>query len=115
MNINKDAEWHRVIANITSWLRDPTWRDVDKPEPPTVESTLSALRFITECWQTDKEIPTRIIPNGDGGLSMSYNTEPDCLERYKFRETPYMHETYEFHRDGGMEKDCGVELKPETA
>jgi hypothetical protein len=66
VNVWQDDAWSRNLRKVQGWLRDPPILE-DGETPPTAPAIDICIRIFAS-QQTRMPAPTRVIPNGEGGL-----------------------------------------------
>ncbi|GMU82709.1 MAG: hypothetical protein IT450_15500 [Phycisphaerales bacterium] len=61
--------WRRLIDfTLVEWGRDPQAMEDDDVIPPSQNSVSHSIRLASQLAENDAPPPTRVVPNGDGGI-----------------------------------------------
>lgn len=63
------CNWDDIIdLKLIEWERDPAALEEDELIPPTPVSVRAAIQIASVLRDTDAHPPTRVVPDGDGGI-----------------------------------------------
>lgn len=78
------AQWGAVFSRLRGLLANHEDLVADGLRPPTEESVTFATLFLASQRRCDPEdIPTMVVPDGEGGVSIEWRT-PEDLTRVEF-------------------------------
>lgn len=66
-NVWQEDDWSRHTRKVQEWLREPPILD-DGETPPTGSAIDSCMRRFAALQEARMPAPTRVMPNGEGGL-----------------------------------------------
>ncbi|MDA0838830.1 MAG: hypothetical protein O3B01_15980 [Planctomycetota bacterium] len=66
---DREQRWQVLIDVLTDWAMHPEELDEDGLEPPTQDVIQRAAWLACNLCEAGVRPPTRIVPNGDGGLA----------------------------------------------
>jgi hypothetical protein len=90
--IGADQRWVTAFNSLKGLLDHPEDLLVDGLQPPTQESVHFATLFLAGQQRNASDIPTMIVPTGEGGVAIEWRT-PGDFTRVEFGPTGLMEAT----------------------